>query len=83
MADPGSFGNSRFIPAYAGNTISTHLRRCWTTVHPRICGEHFTFLIHRVRENGSSPHMRGTQGHAQWADSNNRFIPAYAGNTGF
>ena len=51
---------SRFIPAYAGNTSrSPHLDRD-SAVHPRVCGEHFNIINLRPRNHGSSPRMRGT-----------------------
>ena len=72
---------SRFIPAYAGNTSRTPARPDTPTVHPRIRGEHFIDQKPVVFVAGSSPHTRGTQDRRLRAVSVERFIPAYAGNT--
>ncbi len=72
----------RFIPACAGNT------RCRTgmsysgTVHPRMRGEHQAPIRQRDRQNGSSPHARGTPIELDAHIDVERFIPACAGNTG-
>ena len=71
---------SRFIPAYTGNI----LRFCsfWIqhTVHPRIHGEHNTFLKIIFPSVGSSPHTRGTCACNRARRCERRFIPAYTGN---
>ena len=71
----------RFIPAYAGNTLSKHHLLQPKSVHPRVCGEHNAFLSASSCAAGSSPRMRGT--HIPWRVQFHlrRFIPAYAGNT--
>ena len=71
----------RFIPAYAGNTNSLKFRRGRKTVHPRVCGEHFSPPSAEDWAAGSSPRMRGTLGHYVPVTEQVRFIPAYAGNT--
>ena len=52
-------------------------------VHPRLRGE----LEYRIRSlcnvSGSSPLTRGTRGSCPLPPAERRFIPAYAGNSGF
>ncbi len=57
----GDATKERFIPAYAGNTL-THIKdNRASPVHPRIRGEHVTLPdVVKVRD-GSSPHTRGTR----------------------
>ena len=50
------------------------------TVHPRVRGEHLMFDFLPCRLAGSSPRTRGTRSRFQLLIEN-RFIPAYAGNT--
>ena len=33
------------IPAYAGNTHVRHWRCRWQGDHPRVCGEHMTWML--------------------------------------
>ena len=71
----------RFIPACAGNTYRTKASRNYTSVHPRLCGEH-TRAGHFVdAAAGSSPPVRGTLVSSTQAFNAERFIPACAGNT--
>ena len=49
------------IPAYAGNTPGSTLRRCSPWDHPRVCGEHYVLPLCSISCNGSSPRMRGTR----------------------
>ena len=51
-------------------------------VHPRVCGEHIVGLHSAFAGFGSSPRMRGTPSEAMEYLGWERFIPAYAGNTG-
>ena len=51
-------------------------------VHPRIRGEHFGISPLYAGLPGSSPHMRGTPSSPGGNSQHERFIPAYAGNTG-
>ena len=52
------------IPACAGNTQVAYGRIPNTRDHPRVCGEH-DILVNRIGLMlGSSPRVRGTQGHA-------------------
>ncbi len=72
---------TRFIPAYAGNSIRW-LPRLWiTSVHPRLRGELTKKPICRFIKSGSSPLTRGTPKVIQAGHSLGRFIPAYAGNS--
>ena len=72
---------SRFIPAYAGNTLMMSSGCGGSTVHPRVCGEHAGDQAYGKRIDGSSPRMRGTQPALNCLRWFRRFIPAYAGNT--
>ncbi len=78
----GKTDKARFIPAWAGNTRTNFSCACQTAVHPRVGGEHAFSSSARARMSGSSPRGRGTRcGHA--GDTpHQRFIPAWAGNTG-
>ena len=51
---------SRFIPTYVGNTGTVLLVMSINTVHPHVCGEHFTDLTFLHDSHGSSPRMWGT-----------------------
>ena len=71
---------SRFIPACAGNRGKHIAPGRLIPVHPRVCGEQrprppFSFQI-----AGSSPRVRGTVFETVTSASQNRFIPACAGN---
>ena len=70
----------RFIPAYAGNAGSRRRPAPVTPVHPRIRGERSDWASRMPWPSGSSPHTRGTPEAAGAGDSDERFIPAYAGN---
>ena len=71
----------RFIPAYAGNSESHPAFVSSTAVHPRLRGElmNFDFVHHYF--SGSSPLTRGTLSGVSAITINDRFIPAYAGNS--
>jgi len=71
----------RFIPAHAGNTSMPCVSLSVKSVHPRACGEHFCAGVLSLRDDGSSPRMRGTLLRLHEANPNIRFIPAHAGNT--
>ncbi|KXI17742.1 hypothetical protein HMPREF3227_01353 [Corynebacterium sp. CMW7794] len=49
----------RLIPAHAGSTHRTPLRRCGRWAHPRSRGEHGEVASLRVLAEGSSPLTRG------------------------
>ncbi len=71
----------RFIPACAGNTSAPLHPNRSQTVHPRMCGEHYTVTARQAVTGGSSPHVRGTHCHRRRSGCALRFIPACAGNT--
>ena len=73
-------GQSRFIPAYAGNAVMGHAKHTDQSVHPRIRGERYRKGRPLELGVGSSPHTRGTLSYLRQPDSGTRFIPAYAGN---
>ncbi len=70
----------RFIPACAGNAPT----RCTTTsarsVHPRVCGERDDARAAKGGKGGSSPRVRGTLHPPAARRTDQRFIPACAGN---
>ena len=73
--------NTRFIPAYAGNTVENTFEAPIHPVHPRVCGEHIATEVGHMNDDGSSPRMRGTRANIRKPSRRTRFIPAYAGNT--
>ena len=76
------FQLKRFIPARAGNTLSSPTYGEPLAVHPRAGGEHVRDLRSTDAEAGSSPRGRGTRRPPGRKRSSRRFIPARAGNTG-
>ena len=73
--------NNRFIPAGAGNTLSTLGASLVAAVHPRRCGEHAAIEKGKEVKAGSSPQVRGTHTIRDKDELLARFIPAGAGNT--
>ena len=71
---------SRFIPAPAGNGVSSAASTATTSVHPRACGERNNIVRSDDPADGSSPRLRGTVNHATFHTRTKRFIPAPAGN---
>ena len=71
----------RFIPACAGNTHATTMRRCSSAVHTRVRGEHTFGTATAGSAGGSSPRARGTPRPSDRRRRDTRFIPACAGNT--
>ena len=69
------------IPAYAGSTSWSILMSYGQLDHPRIRGEHASFLRLTHSRRGSSPHTRGARALNFSVDSESRIIPAYAGST--
>ena len=47
------------IPAHAGKTSSSHGRVVPGRAHPRACGENIYAALRELRDEGSSPRMRG------------------------
>ena len=72
---------SRFIPAWAGNTLHRVSGVPRRPVHPRVGGEHRAPSEYVARCIGSSPRGRGTPRRDTTPSSHHRFIPAWAGNT--
>ena len=71
----------RFIPAWAGNTMPPHFPRRYASVHPRVGGEHHFAKEMTALLFGSSPRGRGTLIRRVPVRTQQRFIPAWAGNT--
>ena len=71
----------RFIPACAGNTFNSPSVVYWSSVHPRLRGEHGVAFTSMTTPPGSSPPARGTQRAVSKQDVPIRFTPACAGNT--
>ena len=70
----------RFIPAGAGNRPRAGRRRSSPVVHPRWRGEQTIIAPKLSVIVGSSPLARGTADPTRLFGSENRFIPAGAGN---
>ncbi len=73
--------DQRFIPAGAGNSLSTQSHKLFGAVHPRGCGELIITAQQKALINGSSPRVRGTPNNINPIINDNRFIPAGAGNS--
>ena len=71
----------RFIPAHAGNTISSLLLLKSCEVHPRPCGEYMPSPCISLIFLGSPPPMRGIPTIRHIILNIVRFTPAHAGNT--
>ena len=74
-------GLCRFIPACAGNSYERKKVTEYTSVHPRLRGELRRSVNPSWLGDGSSPLTRGTHAQDLTACFNQRFIPAYAGNS--
>ena len=72
----------RFIPACAGNIKLPVPKSALSSVHPRVCGEHWKETDWGYEATGSSPRVRGTYNPHKTSDFHARFIPACAGNIG-
>ena len=72
----------RLIPACAGSTTSPQASSMRTRAHPRMRGEHLSWIVALDRSSGSSPHARGARQCACERDSWAGLIPACAGSTG-
>ena len=77
---PHQPGNTRFIPACAGNSENSSGWPCRWPVHPRVCGEQLARRLSGAIPHGSSPRVRGTAVPALRQFESPRFIPACAGN---
>ena len=71
----------RFIPAPAGNRLTSFFPGPWQTIHPRACGEQVIGNAGGTALVGSSPRLRGTVLGQQFRLALARFIPAPAGNS--
>ena len=69
------------IPACAGNTELDRNSAMNGRDHPRMRGEHCSWIYHEIGYRGSSPHARGTLANDPQAGPTVRIIPACAGNT--
>ena len=82
---PNRPGSSRqgtgIIPAYAGSTLVGCATCTLKRDHPRIRGEHRSWIPCNDKSWGSSPHTRGAPDLPPSQRSMNRIIPAYAGST--
>jgi hypothetical protein len=72
----------RFIPAGAGNTMTTLGVSSRWTVHPRRRGEHIPAVNQVLLSLGSSLQALGTPETTARCRCSHRFIPAGAGNSG-
>ena len=77
----GASLNSRFIPAWAGNSQGPGSRKPGLPVHPRVGGEQLAWRRRLEARGGSSPRGRGTGAGAAAGRQSWRFIPAWAGNS--
>ena len=77
---PGAPGQSRFIPAFAGNIAEHGPNPARSSVHPRVRGEHMLSRTTDFYRAGSSPRSRGTLQGGFRHERPGRFIPAFAGN---
>ena len=71
----------RIIPARAGQTLSSFLRMCWDSDHPRACGANASYGYRGGCLRGSSPRVRGKQREGAELRLSGRIIPARAGQT--
>ncbi len=73
----------RFIPAWAGNTVTPPGGVVLDPVHPRVGGEYRDQIKLDALNLGSSPRGRGIRAQHLRAERGDRFIPAWAGNTAY
>ena len=69
------------IPAYAGSTAASPASTSPGRDHPRIRGEHSSFILRTSLSSGSSPHTRGARCRGNLRCARAGIIPAYAGST--
>ena len=72
---------ARIIPAHAGQTRRSRWRCCRCPDHPRACGANFSNALHCSSGDGSSPRMRGKLMTKNNVLTEERIIPAHAGQT--
>ena len=77
--DDGSVPARRFIPACAGNASRPAAGSRPCAVHPRMRGERQRENDHAPRDDGSSPHARGTRGQIQGGASRGSVHPRMRG----
>ena len=70
----------RIIPACAGNACEILRKALAPLDHPRVCGERGSGAVLASRLAGSSPRVRGTRLGEYYQSSQQRIIPACAGN---
>ena len=73
-----SFG---IIPACAGSTLLNHDIDRDLGDHPRMCGEHYKYVVLKKDGKGSSPHVRGALSFGHTERNGSGIIPACAGST--
>ena len=69
------------IPACAGSTKRFSSTEMPFRDHPRMCGEHLHAFEHILRDEGSSPHVRGALNSGVENKPPLGIIPACAGST--
>ena len=69
------------IPAHAGKTQTPVGHVAADQEHPRACGENPCYRPWRLKDEGTSPRMRGKRDVFIWDRKNSRNIPAHAGKT--
>ena len=69
------------IPACAGKTHAAPRHRCSPRAHPRVCGENRFNTDALLRDDGSSPRVRGKLLELGAEDDREGLIPACAGKT--
>ena len=70
------------IPAHAGKTSWSRIRRPRLPAHPRACGENMISTKGTAKSEGSSPRMRGKPNEGIRGIAESGLIPAHAGKTG-
>ena len=80
--DGGVYFNAPgLIPACAGQTRWSPVRRRGPRAHPRVCGADIKSKLHIVSEQGSSPRVRGRPSWLTFRGAFDGLIPACAGQT--
>ena len=72
---------SRIIPARAGQTTTCSPTTSADSDHPRACGANRSALAAMTDNHGSSPRVRGKRPQKRHEPTQNRIIPARAGQT--